>query len=319
MVEAAKHRIQGERKCGEATLHGFVARWKVIHNEAVLRLRSAQAVEIDEIQGQFTEILSQLNSSTQSDELSRMKSIEDQIAQVRAEIAGSEESVAGAAAEQPPPDDPNLGHSLPVTPDCPLLAELGATIQARTEERLEALTRSKTRFTNCLLLLEEMECSHNAQVAEARQRLDRVDARYQRELWEMAESEMSAAAAGRDALAKANKNLTALEGALRKLQNGHTESLKTASSDYPVIQQQFGSSAPIALRVVADGGEQKKLRKCQAVVGAMNHALAERERRLAECRLENDSLRRELACVKHGIRFAERSRRFREPANGRQF
>jgi hypothetical protein len=305
-VEAAKHRMQGGRKYGEATLKECIARKEVNYTESILQLQASQTAEIDGIQKQFAEMLTRLNESNQTDEIARMKSVEDQIVQLKAEIASCQESIAEAMSDQSEgPESSSL------VAECELIADLQTKVRVRTAERLEGLKHSKTRLTECLQLLEDMESTHETNVAEYHQKLDDIDACYQLELQRLTESGTEEKAGQKARLDKARRNLAALERALQKLQSGQKENLKVIASSYSAVHPQFSSSAPM------ESEEARKVQKRRLAMKGLNRILAVREKALDECRLTNDSLRRELEGVKHEIRFAERFRRFRDGASER--
>jgi ribosome-binding ATPase YchF (GTP1/OBG family) len=164
---------------------------------------------------------------------------------------------------------------------------------------------SKHKLTQCLRVLEQLDREQEVRTAEVRQTLGELDSRYREQLSRLKRSEKDCRTEQRQRLVAAQKNLRKLQRALHRIQSGQREQLKSLV----IVQKDFASSAPIFVSANADDLELKRVEKRRVSMTLSKRWRDEREAMLVESRLINDGLRRQVAEIKHELKFGQRCRR----------
>jgi hypothetical protein len=306
-VQAAKYQVNGGKQCDEASLRARIARRKTNHNLTIQKIEADHSSAVDSLQEQFTQEMEHIRQSHDTQLKEQIESLERDKTEIESEIIRYYESANELRKVQNPLTEEEEDIVEENNFDCstPMILQLQETIQIRNAERIESLVNSKRKLTECLQVLEQLDHDQENRTVEMRKTLERLDSRYHEQLNRLKQSEKDYRSEQRERFATAQKNLRKLQHALHKIQSGQREQLKS----FAIVQKGFAKSAPIFVNENVDPVELKKVEKRKANIKKSKQLRDVKEAKLVESRSVNDVLRRQVAEIKHELKYVQRYRR----------
>jgi chromosome segregation ATPase len=293
--------LSGRTKTTQAHTDTVIAKLRAEHHMAMQELQERQSQEIGGIHQKFDDALAALEQLSVQKIARRTSALDEQLASAERQF-GSLREASGRPAQAPAPDARQDTESLQR-----LGAEreerLEALIQARNQERLDSLLQAKSRLSDCVGTLEEMERNHATRMATFKSRLDAMDAAHGDK--QRREEERQARAAGglRRRQGELEKRARSIQKTIARLERHHAAQVAAALREGQQLQ---GGVAAAAARGQAAAEQGAKLQQWQARCAQARARLAQREGELAQARADNEAAKREVARLQHEARAPRR-------------
>jgi chromosome segregation ATPase len=180
---------------------------------------------------------------------------------------------------------------------------LESTIRTRNEERLESLVQAKTRLSDCVKTLEEMERNHMNRMGSFKSRLDQMDANYNEKLRRRSEGYGRTCNTLNRRKSELETRARLLEKTIKKIGRQHTAQVEKAVGEGQMLKT---SLASVEAKNKLTEEESEKVQAWTGKAQELRKRLEERENALVHARTDNEAMKRELAMIQHQARLARR-------------
>jgi hypothetical protein len=176
-------------------------------------------------------------------------------------------------------------------------------IQSKSEQRLSSLIEAKSRLSECVNTLEELERHHTAQMATYKVRLDTMDERYREKVDRETDRQTRATEMLSRKLAELDRRGSELQKSIARVERSHKTQFETAVREGELLIGDLRSAAPPNSHAIKGSARIQTLKSTLVELGKR---LELRENELMQARTDNDRLKREVARLQHEARIAIR-------------
>lgn len=278
-----------------------IARCKAKHHTAMQELQERQAHEIGRIHQDFEDKIAEIEILSKVKIQRKTGLVEELISKAQMQIKRlMEMSEQGAnAMEEETPEDIQELQKL----ENQRQQRLEKVMDLRNKERLDSLLQAKTRLSDCIATLEEMERNHASNMENYKKRLEAIDARYNQRRKIETEKQERAVDSVKRKYADLERRAMALQKTTRKIERHHKGQILDAVREGEMLKMSVETTEAKSVQV-RQGNQ-----KVQALTQKRNETrkrLEVSENGLMQARTDNEALKREIARLKHEAIMAKR-------------
>ncbi|EAX89335.1 hypothetical protein TVAG_574710 [Trichomonas vaginalis G3] len=290
----------GQQKRQNATKGMQISQLNFQHHNFIQQLRQQQAEEIDKLQDMFNSKLEQFNNQANYQMQKNFEDINKQIDDLRSQININSTNLSRRNKRVNSFDKEAEDHCILLNNN--LILELRARVQAKNEERAENLRQSKEKLTEIVMELEDMEKEHSRSVADRRKALEHMDKVYNKELIKLEQQHQHKLLMLNGHLSEAVKRAQILRRAAHKLEQSNERQLHDTMREIDsmnITKTNIDSSQNLEME--KQRNEQMTLKRDD-----LQAELQTKEEQLEAARMQNNMLKKDLATVKHQLKFAQK-------------
>lgn len=282
--------------------HGIqISEMNYNHHNFLQSLRQKQADEIDQLQEVFNTKLQQFNNQSNFQMQKNLEEIDKQIENLRTQISINATTLSKKNKRFNPVDREAEDHALCLNNN--LIIELRSAVQRKNEERAENLRSSKEKLMEIVSQLEDMEKEHARAVTDRRKALEHMDKVYNKEMIKLDQQHQHKLLMLNGHLSEAVKRAQILRRAAHKLEQSNEHQLHETMREIDSMNLVRPSTDVQNLEM-----ERTRFEQMSSKRNDMQSILADREAQLERARAENNALKKELASVKHQLRFSTKKK-----------
>jgi chromosome segregation ATPase len=299
----------GRGKCLRAHMEAIVAKMRADHHIQMQELHEKQNQEIHALHNSFGETVAGLENLSVQAITKKAGPIDDVLTQTQTEYSKLQ-ATTGAAGPTIDADSLRDIESLQEL-DFSRQDRLETLIQSRNEDRLQSLLQAKTRLSDCVNTLEEMELNHTHRMATFKTDLEVMDNAHAQKVKREKERQHRVAEALARRQAAFEKRGKSIERTIRKIERHHKIQVDGAVREAATIQGDV-VAAEAKNQVMAD--QSAKVQNWTAKREEFKKQLESKENELAQARNDNETMKREIARLQHEVRVSQRAtERTRKP------
>jgi chromosome segregation ATPase len=296
-ITQATQQSRGRKKRIEASFGTVIAQLKTQHEAYVRELQEKNTAEIECIEKAYQAKLRDFENLAQRRIRAKVAPIADALDQTQRKRLSESVTLREKELEMASIEDLQSLQEIDINRQ----RRLESTIQARSQERLASLLQAKSKLSECVATLEEMERNHNTFCASSQSRLDNLDVRHRERVArekERREREISSLTRKAEELHKKEK---ALNNTVQKIEGRLRMQIENAVKDGELLRREMSAKrdAPV------DKGHEERLANWRQTLKGLRKKLELRESELLRARTDNESMKREIGRLKHEIRVAK--------------
>lgn len=294
--------VIGRKKRSQAQIDAKIARMKADHHSKIQEIQQLHSDEIKSMQHDFEDTMAQLDQITREKTQKRVGPIEDVMKQTEMTIKKMKDSFGSSerAAETEAINDIKSLQELQYSRQ----QRLEVAVQKRNQERLESLVQAKTRLSDCVNTLEEMERNHTISMENYKRQLEAMDNRYQEKIKRDSERQNRTTEGLSRKYAEYEKRYRALQRTIKKIKQHHQQQIEEAVREGETLKL---TAAAYETQTTQSTKEISKIQSNNKLLIDLKRKLETRENELAQARTNNESMKREIARLKHEIRLRKRN------------
>ncbi|EAX91301.1 hypothetical protein TVAG_065170 [Trichomonas vaginalis G3] len=269
------------------------------------KLGEEQTKQIQTIHNEFEEFFSQVEPWMNTKIEKEITPIEQKISAIKEKI----ERVKNTVVQSQDVDIKSAYAELTASQefDDEQLRRLEATLKEKTKERLENLSRCQEQLQDCINVLEEKENAYQLKVKELTSKLDLMETHHKDKIKKETDKQERELTQMRQKLQETLKRAADV----KKASDASSNNMKTQLNAILIDNQSLLSSVPKSIAVETQAQTNTELQDETRKLEQLFQKREQDENRLAEARTRNESLKRELARLRHELRV----RRHREAYN----
>lgn len=200
------------------------------------------------------------------------------------------------------------------------IRKLEKQIQKQNQERLNSILQGKTKLQECVETIDEMEKNHNTEMENYKAKLDALDQMYQDKIRIRSEKHHKTIEKLTRKLSEYNDKINSIQNTIQKVQNHHKSQIDKALAEGDSLSSQISEKA--RQYSASFSGININISKSKTDINYSNdysdtndesnrliklkERLEKSENELYKARTENESLKREVARLKHEEKMAPR-------------
>jgi hypothetical protein len=187
--------------------------------------------------------------------------------------------------------------------ECDRIAALEKQTKERNADRLNSLIQGRTKLTQCVRTLEEMEQKHQGDLSNLKQKLDLQDRKYIEKLRSVTENQGRQKDSLQLKVGEAETRAGQARKSLKRFERHFKREMGAVGAENEQLQAEFAS---VTTAEISKRREERELQEAEAQLGQMRGELERRETVLMKLRAQAQMSRRELARIKHEAVLAKR-------------
>jgi len=291
----------GRGKRHHANFDTTASHLRAEHHAQMHDLQARQAQEVASLHQAFEDAVAEIDQRSAHTIQSKTAPVDEQIGKVQAEIKRL--AATEASASQQPEDDAVEDvrelHDLEMKRQ----QRLESAVEARNQERLDALIQAKTRLSDCVSALEEMERNHTSGMESYRTRLETMDGRYQDRVKRETERHTRVADSLRRKQAELEKRANAVQRTIRRIERAHKKQVDDAMRKGEMLKMSIEATEA---RVQQTTHETGKVQAWNEKLQGLRKRLEASENGLMRTRTDNEAMKREVARLRHEAAIVKR-------------
>ena len=260
-------------------------------------LKKQQEEEISKLQDDFEEKLILFQNSTNDSIERKYQQVDKEMEELRSQISIHSTIVSKRTRVKDPIQAETRAHCETLNNN--LILELRQIIQNKNQERAENLRQSKEKLMQCVETIEDIDKEHDREVQDRRKALEHLDRMYDKELRKLAQAQEHKLLMLKGHLLEAEKRTQILRRAAHKLEQSNEQQLHETMKEIDMMHIQDTSKSDYQQMLK----EQEKGNMLNQKKAELAQKLREREQVLEKTRAENSQVKKDIAQVRHIIKF----------------
>jgi chromosome segregation ATPase len=294
--------VSGREKVIRAHTETILAKMRTDHHIQMQEVQAKQNQEISALHQSFNEMVSELERVSVQAIAKKTSAIDHLLEQTQSRYSQLQAKVSGSDSEL----DLETARDLESLQSIEMSRQerLEAQLQSRNEERLQSLLQAKSRLSDCVVALEEMEHNHKCRMATFKSQLDAMDTAYTEKVTRAKERQQRLVDTLTRREAQYTERARSLERIIRKIQRHHTIQVETAVAQGETLQKDV-VAADATSQAIAD--QKARIDSWEAKKDQLRKRLEAGENELTQARMDNETMKREIARLQYEARAARRS------------
>lgn len=291
----------GKEKRYQASIETVVAKLKKEHHSVMKELQERHSQEIAAVYQAYQEEIAEIEKVTNQKIKQRTGPVEELLAQTQNQYKRMVEaqSTVDKTLELESMEDIRVIQELELERQ----RRLESAIEARNQERLESLLQAKSRLSDCVATLEEMDRNHASKMQSYMTRIETMDSRYQDQMKRETEKHNRVVEQLKRRQYDLDARSAALERTRSKIERNHKRQIEQAIQEGESLKLSIEAHEARSQQTAQESG---KVQAWAAKLEQLKKKLESSENNLMQARTENEAMKREIARLKHEARMARR-------------
>lgn len=312
---------------------GINKRKQVSIDTIISKMKTEYNLQIQELETSHSNQISNLNKEYENSmkEIERHSDIklEEQIGPINKAIEDTKEYLKQIKYEYQALTSNNSSFSQVTTNDefssfhdneIESIKNLEKKIQKQNQERLNSILQGKAKLQECVETIDEMEKTHSTEMENFKSKLDALDKMYQDKIRIKSEKHHKTIEKLTQKLKEYNQKINSIQNTIQKVQNHHKMQIDKALAEGDNLSSQISEKAKqysasfsgLNINVskhksnVSYFNEYSEASDEKSKLSMLKEKLEKTENQLFKERTENESLKREIARLKHEAKMAPR-------------
>lgn len=298
-------KIDGDSKKDIAQRNADIALINSQHAKVLINLQEQHSQQIMQLQREFEETLKSVDKWAESCVFQKTQSINQQLDRTQAAIDRTKQTLTLSTNSIQRDETNSLGPQLDYEVD--RIRRLEDKLKEMNQDRLDTLLSLKSRLLDSMTVLEDVDQGHANRMKDYGQKLEEIDRKYDETLKEEAEKHE------KEMFTYTNQ----LNGLKRKVNNYQNQIEKSTNRTRERIAtiEQANEEIKSSIRIVSTNTVNSTVNESVDINGATKslqhtqYSLAQKNNELLQARTENESLKREIARLRHEALIKERRER----------
>jgi chromosome segregation ATPase len=293
--------LTGRDRRSQANTEALINRLRADHHRVMQDLQERHSEEVTALHQSYEEAIAELEQRSIQKITAKTAPIDEMLDQAQSQLGKLQETMGTAdrALEKDALGDIAALQELEHAQH----RRLESVIQTRNEERLESLLQAKTRLSDCVRTLEEMERNHTSRMASFKSRLDQMDVNYNEKLKRNSDAHARTCDTLNRRKGELETRARLLEKTIKKIGRHHRKQVEKAAREGERLKT---SLASVEAKNKLTKEESEKVQGWTGKAQELKRRLDERENALGQARNDNDAMKRELARLQHQASLARR-------------
>lgn len=295
-----QHESAGRSKRIQAEHEAFVSRINAKHHSRMHELQEHQAREIETLHRNFEDSINNVSEMAKTYTLKKTQAVDELISRAEMQQKRFMESAEMQMTEvEEAPEDIKEVQAMEMERQ----RRLEQTIEARTQERLTSLRQAKTRLSDCVASLEEMERNHAGAMTNCKNRLDAMDKRYNDQVARETHRHEKETMTLKRKQSDLEERAAAMQRTIRKIERHHKSQIEEAVREGEMLKTSVEANEARSIQIEKGSS---KVHDWTAKLQQLRSKLESTENGLIQARTDNESMKREIARLKHEARMQQR-------------
>ena len=297
----ASQESSGNAKRQQAALNAKISKMKALFNLKLQEMQTTHANDVTSLQDDYQNALNNIHKTMKDRVAQQTAPIDDLIKQTKAKLQAMDSTFGSSRREldEAAVEDIKAVQEVAIAQQ----KQLEKAIQKRVQERLDSILQAKSRLSDCVATLEEMERNHASQMNEYKIKLEALDIQYQAKIKRETDNHNRQLVSLKNKINENEKRNFAYQRSIHKIERHHKQQLNSAVREGDNLQYSM-KTQEMQNQIAAK--ENEKLRRLVDKLQVLREKLEKRENELASERSDNESLKREINRLKHESQMAKR-------------
>lgn len=282
------------KKC--ATLNAKMSLIKAQYYKEIQKLKQKQAQELENIHDSFSSSLESINQKSNNLISSQLSQISEQISLTKKDLSKTKLHLQNVMnyTEIEKDEDPKSENNNPQ------VQELQTTIKLCQQERIENLREARDHLSEVVDQLNQNEQEYSLQIKKLEDQITELDKKYQSTIISLNNDQSLEINVLKKTLNDIENKSETLDRTLEKLDKSRRHEITQVKNDLNQIKKQSKSSS----LSISPSDESSQLEELQNQRQAIINSIKTKEIRLEKERKKNDELKRDIAKIRHQIKYA---------------
>lgn len=291
----------GREKRHKANLDTFIASMNTRHHRLMQELQERHAQELSSIHQSFRENIAQIEQLMHEKIQQKTGPVEDLLKKTQTQYQKlvDTQGISAKSLEADALEDIRGLQEL----EFQRQKRLEATLAARNQERLDSLLQGKARLSDCVNTLEEMERNHASSMETYKTKLETMDQCYHERVKRETERHSRVVESLKRKQSEIEKRADALQKTVQRIQKCHKRQVEDAVREGEMLRTTIEST-----EAKSQQGEREtaKVQEWTNKLQQLKKKLENSENTLMQARTDNETMKREIARLKHEAVMATR-------------
>lgn len=302
LSEQKSQNMTGNSKKEIAEHNAAIASMNAQHAKDLIELQEKHSREILSLQRDFEDTLKEVDRWAQSCIEQKTFAIDQQLGKTTIAIDQTKQSLAMSSNEVQ--NDSVVGTQQQLEYETDRIRRLEEKLKTRNQERLDTLLALKSRLAECTQVLEEVDQNHTNAMNNYVYKLESTDKRYEERVQKEAEKHEKELFAYQRQLENLKRKINSYQNQIERTSIRSREKIASVEQNSVQIMTSVHISSANAITTIST--ETTDINNANKNLEQAELALAQKENELLQARTENESLKREIARLRHEALIKER-------------
>lgn len=300
--EQKSQNMTGSSKKEIAEHNAAIASMNAQHAKDLIEIQEKHSQEIMSLQRDFEDTLKEVDKWAQSCIEQKTFSIDQDIGKTTIKIDQTKQSLAMSTSEVQ--NDEVNGTQQQLDYETDRIRRLEEKLKTRNQERLETLLALKSRLSECTQVLEEVDQSHSNAMNNYIYKLESTDKRYEERIQKEAEKHEKELFGYQRQLENLKRKISSYQNQIERTSIRGREKIASVEQNSVQILTSVHITSVNAQTTISN--ELTNIDKANEDLSKKERELADLENELLQKRTKNESLKREIARLRHEALIKER-------------